>query len=309
MLKLADAPAKDRATASKALIKSLGFLKLIKTDAQLFAQVGNANMENLAVNPTINPATGRPLQTSGAFIAPTGEEAYFPFSHKGVARTNMYIPKQGRNYEDEADDRRRAEDDFSLLAPRREDTQHGYVGFGGASFDADNRGIFGDQSGRFLFSPQEDGQYNLGGRDVGYVGDDGAEALAQEGGDEEGAEGEALAQVSADTSSAVPQLRSVRDATTGEYDIGVRRGTPSASGSLAEGEAPPPPAPRASPAPARPAKLYTSANVPKDKPALVAFIHRLEAQHPGYSQAVYSTSSAKSVRLNTLRKMAEAGLL
>lgn len=308
MLKLADRPAKDRQTASKALIKSLGFLKLIKTDAQLFAQVGNANMENLAVNPTINPATGRPIQTSGAFIAPTGEEAYFPFSHKGVARTNMYQPKIGRNYEDVADDRRREEqDDFSRVAPRREDTQHGYTGNGSARFSTDNRGIFGDQSGRFLFTPQEEGQYNLGGRDVGYVGDDGAEALAQEGGDEEGAEGEALAQVSADTSSAVPHLRSVRDGITGEYDIGVRRETASATGSLEDGEAPPPV--RASPAVASPPKLYTTANVPKEKPALIAFIHRLEAQHPGYKQAVYSTSSAKSVRLNTLRKMAEAGLL
>lgn len=310
MLKLADSPAKDRAVASKALIKSLGFLKLIKTDAQLFAQVGNANRDTLAVNPTINPATGRPIQTSGAFIAPSEEQAYFPFSHKGVARSNMLQPKVGRNYIEEAEAIQR-EDHFSRLAPTREDTQMGYTGRGDARFSADTRGIFGDQSGRFFFSPQEEGQYNLGGRDIGYV--DGAEALAQEGGDEDGEQGEALAQLSADASSALPQLRSVRDATTGGWDIGVpaRGGTPSASGSLADGEeglpAPPPP-PRASPAP-RAVKLYKSSDVPNDKTALIRFIERLEAQHPGYSQAVYSTSSAKSVRLNTLRKMAEAGLL
>jgi len=311
MLKLADSPAKDRQSASKALVKSLGFLKLIKTDAQLFAQVGNANRETLASPPIINPETGRPTQTSGAFITSTGNEAYFPYSHKGVARTNMYQPKKGVSY---ADDR---QSQFSLLAPRREDTQHGYTGDGSARFDVDNRGIFGDQSGKFLFSPMEEGQYNLGGRDVGYFG---VADLAQEGGDEEGDEGEALAQVSADTSSAVPGMRSVRDATTGEYDIGVgRRGfAPSATGSVEDnGDAPrsartvrttPSVEPTGIDRTLR-TKPYKTSDVPRDKPALIAFIERLETQHPGYSQAVYANSSAKSVRINTIRKLAEAGLL
>jgi hypothetical protein len=300
MLKLVDRPAKDRQTASKALIKSLGFLKLIKQDAQLFAQIGNANTETLATPPVFDPTTGRVPQSSGAFIAgvPSGEEGYFPFSHKGVARSNTYQPKVGRNYIDDARSEGSngayfGESAFSPLAPRREDTQHGYRGDGSARFSTDTRGIFGDQSGRFLFSPQEEGQYNLGGRDVGYV-DTGAEALAEEGGDEEGEEAEGLAQVSADASSAVPHLRSVRDTTTGEYDIGV---------APARAVAPPVVA-----TPAR-AKPYKNSDVPKEKTALIAFITRLERDHPGYRQGVYAKSDAKSVRINTVRKMTALNLL
>ena len=334
MLKLADAPAKDRQSASKALVKSLGFLKLIKTDAQLFAQVGNANRDTLAVPPVISQS-GRPIQTSGAFITSDGREGYFPYSHKGVARSNMYQPKEGISYQSRLEAERYSVGDgrgetssgrgesrfvFSAKAPTREDTQHGYSGDGRAVFSTDTRGEFGDRSGRYLWSPMgEQAQLNLGGRDIGYVGDDGAEALAEEGGDEEGAEGEALANLSAD--NAVPGMRSVRDPTTGEYDIGVgRRGfAPSASGSIAdrsETALSAPSSKRTAPSVenpkagrAIPTKPYKASDVPREKSALVAFITRLEEQHPGYSQAVYATSSAKSVRINTLRKLNEAGLL
>ena len=282
MLKLVDRPAKDRQTASKALIKSLGFLKLIKTDAQLFAQVGNANTETLATPPTYDPTSGRVPQSSGAFIAGTPEVGYFPFSHR-----------TGRNYIDEAEGRERdtaymRESAFSPLAPRREDTQHGYVGDGSATFSTDTRGAFASQSGRFVNTveaPSDEGQYNTGGRPIGYSG---AEDLAEMGGDEEGEEAEGLAEVSAGASSAVPHLRSVRDTTTGEYDIGVA------------------PA-RASPA--RGAKPYKNSDVPRDRNALITFIGKLEKDHPGYRQGVYKTSDAKSVRLNTVRKMTAMGLL
>lgn len=301
MLKLADAPAKDRQSASKALIKSLGFLKLIKTDAQLFAQVGNANMENLASPPTFDPQTGRVPQSSGAFIAGVPSDVgYFPFSHKGVARSNRYVPKRGvayntNDYDSNLSVRGQSQSSgsqsrftFSSLAPRREDTQHGYVGEGGAEFSMDNRGAFGNQSGRFINTveaPSDEGQYNTGGRPIGYSG---AEALAEEGGDEEGEEAEGLAQT-ASSDSGVPGMRSVRDPTTGQYDIGVQKA-----------EAPTnPPKP----------KPYTSEDVPRERNKLIAFITMLEKKHPGYSQAVYKTSNDKSVRVNTLRKMAEAGLL
>jgi len=246
----------------------------------------------------------------------------------------MYQPKEGVSYQSRLEAERYSVGDgrgetssgrgesrfvFSARAPTREDTQHGYTGDGRAVFSADTRGEFGDRSGRYLWSPMgEQAQLNLGGRDIGYVGDDGAEALAEEGGDEEGAEGEALADLSAD--NAVPGMRSVRDPTTGEYDIGVgRRGfAPSASGSVEDRGERPPPARTARTTPsvenpragrAIPSKPYKASDVPRDKPALVAFITRLEEQHPGYSQAVYATSSAKSVRINTIRKLNEAGLL
>jgi hypothetical protein len=262
-------------------------------------------MENLATPPTFDPQTGRVPQSSGAFIAGVPSDVgYFPFSYKGVTRSNRYVPKKGvayniNDYDSNLSVRGQSQSSgsqsrftFSSLAPRREDTQHGYVGEGGAEFSMDNRGIFGDQSGRFLFSPQEEGQYNLGGRDIGYV-DTGAEALAEEGGDEEGEEAEGLAQT-ASSDSGVPGMRSVRDPTTGQYDIGVQKA-----------EAPP----TAPPAPARSAKPYTGEDVPRERNKLIAFITMLEKKHPGYSQAVYKTSNDKSVRVNTLRKMAEAGLL
>jgi hypothetical protein len=226
----------------------------------------------------------------------------------------MYQPKTGRNYaQDELDarsygsfyaDRGQSQSSggdsrfyFSALAPTREDTQHGYSGDGTARFSMDNRGAFGDQSGQFINTveaPSDEGQYNTGGRPIGYSG---PEALAEEGGDEEGEEGEALAQLSADTSSGVPGMRSVKDATTGQYDIGVMASPPASVGS----KRPPPPAQRSKP--------YKSSDVPRDKAKLISFITRLEQQHPGYSQAVYSSSTAKSVRLNTMRKLAEAGLI
>jgi hypothetical protein len=306
MLKLADSPAKDRQSASKALIKSLGFTKLIKTDAQLFAQVGNANTDFLA-NPFPQNVNQRAFP-GGAFI-PTQRadydtsQAFFPASYRGVAKANQYIPKRGVSQQERAE---RADlDDYSSAfrsvasrftreAPLREDTQMGYVGDGGQTFSTDNKGIFGEQSGKFFFSPVDEGQYNLGGRDIGYFGADGAEALAEEGGDEEGDEGEALAQLSADTSSAVPGMRSVRDPTTGAWDVGV---------APAQREA------VASPRPAVASKAYKTSDVPSTRADLLKFIAMLEQKHPGYSQGVYKSSTDKSVRLNTLRKMAEKGLI
>jgi hypothetical protein len=268
-------------------------------------------MDTLASPPIIDPATGRPAQSSGAFIAGTQDVGYFPQSHRGVARSNQYIPKVGVSYNTE-DDRSslgsfyrqgwrgqsqssgsQSRFTFSELAPRREDTQHGYVGEGGAEFSMDNRGAFGNQSGRFINTveaPSDEGQYNTGGRPIGYSG---AEAIAEEGGDEEGEEAEGLAQT-ASSDSGVPGMRSVRDPTTGQYDIGIQKA-----------EAPP----TAPPAPARSAKPYTTADVPRDRGKLIAFITMLEKKHPGYNQAVYKTSNDKSVRINTIRKMTDAGLL
>ena len=289
MLKLANSPARDRAAASKTLIKSLGFLKLIKTDAQLFAQIGNANTDTLAIPTDIQ--RGRPPQFSGAFIAPSGREevGYFPYSHK--VGKNMWGNLETRSVS--------SSEHFTRRAPTRENTQMGYVGKGGEEFSEDYRGAFGNQSGKFFSSPIEEGQYNLGGREIGWSG---AEALAEEGGDEEGEEGEELAQAAASSSSAIPGMRSVRDNTTGGWDIGMAQQQtpqPTPQKSL------PPSAARSSPA----TKTYKNEDVPRDRPGLIKFITQLEKDYPSYSQAVYRTSSPQSIRLNTLRKMAQHGLI
>lgn len=321
MLKLADSPARDRQSASKALIKSLGFLKLIKNDAQLFAQVGNANTDTMA-NPYPQGVNQRAFP-GGAFIPTQSVDAtYFPNSYRGVAKSNQYIPKQGvaRN---EMDDFRtdkssvfsnRGQYRFTEDAPLREDTQMGYIGDGGQEFSTDYRGAFGDQSGKFINSveaPSDEGQYNTGGRPIGWSG---AEDLAEEGGDEEGDQGMALAQLSADTSSAVPGMRSIRDPITGAYNVGVAQLPESEEESV---EAPKPKIkkfirlkrPEEAPAPAPAPIKYKNSDVPRTRAELIPFIVMLEKKHPGYNQSVYKSSTDKNIRINTLRKMAEKGLL
>ena len=210
MLKVADRPAKDRQAASKTLVKSFGFLKLIKTDSQLMAQVGNANQELLAY---LDDKASRPPQRSGAFIAPTGTPegvGFFPSSYKGVAKSNQYSGPTGResgrrdSVQGYSSSSSYAQSHFSSPGALREDSQMGYVGDGGFTFSTDFRGAFGTQSGRWLGTEEapEDNQYNLGGRPIGYSG---AEDLAAEGleeGDE--TEDRDIAHLAASTSSAIP---------------------------------------------------------------------------------------------------------
>lgn len=327
MLKLAGNPLKDRETASKALIKSLGFTKAMKTDAQLFAQVGNANRETLAYareNP-LSPGQQQ-KSSSGAFIQPFGAEefrgphpSYFPHSHQAwKSDTNFGRPRLGEGAEERWARQRR--DHFTREAPIREDTQHGYVGTGGATFSRDYRGAFGDQSGRWIGTveqPETEDQTNLGGREVGYL----AEDVAEEGGAEEGAEGQALAQLSADASSAIPHLRSQRDPATGAWNIGVqqeqvlpRRYASSADveedyvderGAVQPGQRPGQPAVT----PAQP--KYKESQVPRSIEGLKQFIAKLRREHPGYRQVIYDKAGVKpgNVRRHTLKKMVEAGLL
>jgi hypothetical protein len=305
MLKLVGNPQKDRVSASKALIKSLGFTKLIKDDAQLFAQVGNANTEVLAYSRANPLAPGQAQKSqSGAFIQPTGtEEAplYFPHSHRGADRGNRYNQKVGSTLQERETQARYEEDHFTQNAVTREDSQMGYIGTGGLRFSTDYRGAFGDQSGRFINTveaPSDENQYNTGGRDIGYM--NATEAVAEEGEDEEGEEAEALAQASADTSSAIPHMRSQRDPQTGAWNLGLNEESPQ--------QQPPMSPPPTTPARAKP---YSEANVPRDLSALKQFVAGLRGKHPGYNQVVYDKAGVKpqNVRRHTIRKMAEHGLL
>lgn len=312
MLKVVDSPAKDRASASKTLIKSLGFTRVLKENADLSAQVGNANRETLAY------LSGQPPQKSGAFIAPTGKEeypaelgdrlvdensAYFPVSYRGVSRSNKYIaPLPQFSEGDLYDGGSEAQDFFSQQQPIREDTQMGYIGNGGVQFSSDQRGAFGDQSGRFVNTveaPSDEGQYNTGGRPIGYAG---AEALADVGMAQEGGTAEAsqFALLASQTPPSL-QMRSRRDATTGEYDVVPGGGA---------GE-PPRGAPRGAPAPApAPARRYTEDDVPRNLTDLRAFVNRLIQENPGYSQRIYNVDSRpRNVRLNTIRNMRKRGYL
>lgn len=322
MLKVADSPSRDRMAASKTLIKSLGFTKLTKTQEQLSAQVGNANRETLTY-PTINAQTGRPPQYSGAFIEGRSAESapphqfrdpYFPGSYSGVATANRLpyrkaIADQDRSDNWSQDDWIRGWEEqsqasrgsgqiyrFTREAPIREDTQHGYVGNGGQEFSIDYRGAFGEGSGRFINTveaPSDEGQYNTGGRPIGWSG---AEDLAEEGGDEEGGEAEETADIDAD--STTPFLRSGRDAITGEYDIAPQLKVTETPFPVKRGTIKP-----------LNAKIYTTNDVPSDRNTLIRFIAGLSTKHPGYSQAIYKDSLTKNIRRTTIRKLGAAGLL
>ena len=317
MLKIAGNPAKDRTNASKALIKSLGFTKLIKDDAQLFAQVGDANRDFLAYQRGNPLRPGEPQGSfSGAFIQPTGEagegqpydrQLFAGLPEPPGASSNQSRFRRGIGLREKYEARRAdSEYFFDQSAPRREDTQHGYVGTGGATFSADVRGAFGDQSGRFINTVEApgdegEGQYNLGGRQIGWSG---AEDLADEGGAEEGEEAEGLAHLSADTSSAIPHLRSRRDPTTGSWDIAVPQPgnmlSPTAFSpeGLSPGGAPP--------SAQRP---YTRGQVPTELNALKNFIQLLRSRHEGYNQGYYKTAKPGNLRRNTIRHMEAFGLL
>ena len=322
MLKVVDSPYKDRVTASNTLIKSLGFNKLQKETQQLFSQIGNANRETLAY------PRGQPPQQSGAFIAPEPSdyaegEAYFPGSYKGVARSNRAEYRRGVSNRDRFEERRQLEYDggdpygwlgsgggiYSAAGATRENSQMGYVGDGGQQFSSDSRGAFGDRSGRFVNSleeaPSDEGQYNTGGRPIGYM--EGAEDLADEGGAEEGDEAEGLAELAAAEDS-TPRMRSTRGP-DGDYDIAVNRNayreTPPPSLSISELPA------AAATAPAAMAPRLTEDDVPRERGALLSFIQRLRQTVPGYNQAVYNKADSKtaSIRRHTLRTMTKAGLL
>ncbi len=297
MLKLADSPAKDRQAASKNLVKSLGFLSLIKTDAQLMAQVGNANQELLA---HLNADAARAPQRSGAFIAPEGREGvgFFPSSYKGVAKGNLYRYPIARDDDGRGSVQANASSRFSMAPSLREDSQMGFVGNGGYLFSQDFRGAFGDQSGKWLGTSQapEENQYNTGGRPIGYSG---AEDLAASGmgeGDEE--EDGALAALAADTTSATPHLRSIRDPVTQNWNVGSPDTELKALREQAE-----PSAPQRELAP------YTEEDVPRGRAQLLQFIQQLREAHPGYQQKVYATGKDRNVRLNTLRNMRKYGLI
>ena len=284
MLKVADAPANERQAISKNLIKSLGFVKFMKEESQLYAQVGNANSENLAH--IENGARRRPIQQSGAFIAPYS-------GYEEIPQTRASRPI-GRNLNNPYST-------FSGVGQRREDTQHGYIGEGGASFDEDTRQAFGrNASAPPGYYPSAEGdQSRPGGRGVGYMDD--AQAVFSTGmmmgNDTEDAQIAQMAQQWREQPSAsAPQgMRSVADPLVG-HDIALG----SAPGSVA-------PAPGSSVA----SVIIRRAEVPRDSEGLLTLIGFLNANVSGYNQRVYNKPETNwtNVRKNTIRNLERHGIL
>ncbi len=281
MLKVADQPANERLAVSKNLIKSLGFLKFMKDEAQLYAQVGEANRETLAfVNPDRSFGERMPIQKSGAFIAPYGNEE---------RPTNILPRTVGRNMAPV----RNPYDTFSRVGQRREDTQHGYTGDGGEAFDIDTRQAYGrNASAPPGFYPSAEGdQYRPGGRGMAYLGESVANSGMMEGNDGEVAQ---FAQLAEEDSSPAG-MRSVADPLVG-HDIAV--GAPAPPRSVA-------------PSVASNDGKFSRAEVPRTMDDLINFVGFLNANVPGYNQKVYNKPGVKASNVfrNTIRKMEQAGIL
>jgi hypothetical protein len=309
MIEVAELPPQARLQTSNALIKTLGFSKLVRNSEQTY-KTGIVRDDDFIdstgyVNNPLNLQRAQDLQAragrSGAFINP-GPRSLRGRRDAENPYASVFAPKPYRGRLDEDDGF------FTAQAPRREDTQHGYFGTGGAEFSASAQEPYAYGSGEFLD--------RSGGRPRAWAGE---EALAEYGeappdedaileaqqqaglagvedGDEDLGDGEDAEGASAPPPPAL-SLASRRDPETGEYNVVAppRPGASSSASAL-------PPA----------GKLYTEADVPRTIPELRRFIEMLHQRH-GYNQAIYKKAGAdpkpRSVRMNTIAKMKSAGLL
>jgi len=303
MIEVSELPPQTRLQTSNALIKSLGFNKLVRNSEQTY-RTGVVRDDDFIdstgyVNNPQNLQRAQDLQAragrSGAFINP------------GPRPLSGAVPASSPFVGFDSDDRYRGFSEsgyFTQRAPRREDTQHGYFGEGGAGFSRSAQEAYAYGSGEFLD--------RSGGRPRAWMGeevladygeappDEGAILEAQQQAGLAGVESEAE-EDGADATGATPSatseltLSSRRDPTTGEYDV----------------VAPPRASPGGAPAPAQ-AKPYKESDIPRTIPEIRAFIQMLNQRH-GYNQAIYKKNGAdpkpRSVRLNTIAKMKSAGLL
>lgn len=314
MIEVAELPINVRQQTSDALLKTLKFNRLIR-NSELSYRTGVVRDEDFmdATGYVNNPENAQRAQDlmaragrSGAFINPGRRPLGEPTARDG--RFSQFAPFDRPPPGGGEDDF--TVSTFSSRGARREDSQRGYLGRGGAEFSRSAQDAFAFGSGEFLD--------RSGGRPRAFMGEDvladygeGAptqraveEQREEEGAgeEEEGAEEEEVEPLPP-KEGGVPQspllddawmaqMRSRRDATTGEYDV-----------------VPPPPPP---PPPARAQKPYKESDVPRTIPELREFIRMLEQRH-NYKQAIYKKAGAdpkpRSVRMNTISKMKIAGLL
>lgn len=270
MIKTVGMPYKNRASASQAYIKSLGFTKLFK--GKMPAEFVNAQDAQQAVD------------TKG-----------------DVDRFRSPGPGAPRGDDDDDTSSGRSEfRAYSEFVPlRREDTQHGYRGTGGAEFSYDDRQRFGYASG----------EYSTGGRGVGYSGEEEVpygEAPVieeEEGPEEEDGEEEYVADATAtNPSNAGPRLVSRMSPETGEWDISSPQRQPPRVGFQ--------PPPSMSPATAPlPPFLQDRSALPKTIDGYIALAQRVNEYYQNNLPDgkgpinVSRYSLPKSVRTNFVRRL------
>jgi hypothetical protein len=200
MLNTVGMPLKNRMAKSSALLKTLQFTKLFT--GKLPAEFVEATDAQQAVDDRADRGDGGDDDS-----APDG------FSQFDASLSSRFGRSwQGTSVSSDSSSR----PDPRGRVVRREDSQHGYRGTGGAEFDGDTRQRFGYASGEFA----------TGGRDVGFAGeealpygevDEGEEGEAEE--QEEGMEDFVDDALGTNPSNAGPRLVSRRDEITGEFDV------------------------------------------------------------------------------------------
>jgi hypothetical protein len=194
MMKTVGMPLKNRMAKSQALLKTLQFTKLFT--GKLPAEFVEATDAQQAVDDRADFYNGGDEPPDGFSEFDSSLSSRIGRSWQGISVSSG---SSGRG-----------------RVVRREDSQHGYRGTGGAEFDGDTRQRFGYASGEFA----------TGGRDVGYAGeeavpygevDEGEEDEARE--QEEGKEDFVDDALGTNPSNAGPRLVSRRDEITGEFDV------------------------------------------------------------------------------------------
>jgi hypothetical protein len=313
MIEVSEAPLKTRKLTSDALIKSLGFGKLQRNISTTY-KVGVVPEETF-IDTTGNVNNPQNAQRAVDAAARAGRSGAF------INPSNVFTPR----------------------APRREDSQHGFVGDGGATFSRSAQNAYAYGSGEY--------QDNTGGRPRAWAGEEalaeyatapGAEALAGLAEQEEGADLQRLSARAA--ASAAPRVSSRFDPVTQGYNIAPdfaamsrsealdyealeaeRRGEPEEARELRrqaraaregteeeeeeEEEAPAAAASSSASDPPPIGKQFTRADIPRTIEELRLFIEATRKRFPEFKQAIYRGSKARSVRTNTINKLESLGLL
>jgi hypothetical protein len=195
MLNTVGMPLKNRMNKSQALLKTLQFTKLFT--GRLPAEFVEATDAQQAVDDRADRGDGGDGGDDGRSGPPDGFSAFDRSLSSRYGRS-----WQGTTVSSSTSSR----PDPRGRVVRREDSQHGYRGTGGAEFDGDDRQRFAYASGEFA----------TGGRGVGFV-DEGEGQTAEE--QEEGEEDFLDDATGTNPSNAGPRLVSRRDEITGEFDV------------------------------------------------------------------------------------------
>ena len=298
MIKIVDRPSQERSNASSAYIQSLGFKKMMGSITRRglpteFLDPQSAQEARDTRSARFDAPTATTDSSSSTSYSDGPSEGGFPTRQTAVQRARSRLA--GSEDSSEAREQAIAEMGSQESGHRsrrgrgfrtREDSQHGYSGEGGASFDSDERNRFAYNSGAF----------DTGGRNVGWAGEDDGVAYGEApqmvaqvlgGVDEEGeAEG---SQDGPEDGAPRPefQLSSRRDA-FGDWDVAPRLGISGATRLATPDSRPPaseaPSGASGAPSPATPGLASPALRAPVALPPFLTARAQLPKTIEGYRQ-------------------------